>query len=310
MGVSSTSGWRVGLQYDFIDQAALLYQSSLTSPGAVAATNASTGGAQEIEGRTVNRYITLGLDYTFTPDWNVKLLAPFIDRSHTTYGGATSIDPSQLSSASVDSWGDMKFIGTYQGLLPTHNLGIQVGVKIPTGAYGGPNAAGTGTVGNNPVTFGPGGNSGSQYLDTSLQAGTGSTDIILGGFYFQPVSQNFDGFVTAQYQFSVAQELNQPGEDYRPGNSENLSFGVRYEANPKFVPQLQINITNRANDTGTLADVPDTAGSVAYLSPGITAVIFTNTVVYSFVQIPFYENLSGYQLFPRYTVSVGISQPF
>lgn len=271
-----------------------------------------TIAGQEVENQTINRYITLGLGYTFNADWRVNLLVPYIDRSHTTYGtnATLPLSPDQISSANLDSLGDIKFITNYQGLLPTHNLGIQFGAKLPTGNYGGPNAAGTGTVGNNPVSFGSAGNSGGQLLDTSLQAGNGSTDLILGTYYFQAISQNFDAFVNGQFQFSVMQELNQLGADYRPGNQANVSFGVRYEANPKIVPQLQVNVTTKSADSGTLADTTDTAGTVAYLSPGVTVVLDNKTRVYGFVQLPIYSQLQGYQLFPHYKASVGISHHF
>jgi len=76
------------------------------------------------------------------------------------------------------------------------------------------------------------------------------------------------------------------------------------------VPQLQINLTNKRADSGTLADTTDTAGTAAYLSPGISMQAMKNTQVYAFLQIPIYSNLSGYQLFPKYTASVGVSYHF
>ena len=43
------------------------------------------------------------------------------------------------------------------------------------------------------------------------------------------------------------------------------------KANPQWVPQLQVNLLHKYPDQGALADVQDTAGNVAYLSPGVTA---------------------------------------
>ena len=37
-------------------------------------------------------------------------------------------------------------------------------------------------------------------LDASLQPGTGSTDLIVGAYYYRAISQNFDAFVNAQFQ--------------------------------------------------------------------------------------------------------------
>ena len=307
MGYSATSGFRVSLEYDYINQDQLRSGSGTISPSQVATVN-----GQEVENQTINRYITLGLSYSPSADWNYRLMVPYIDRSHSTYGTTETLPltPDQISSADVNSLGDIKFIATYQGLLPTHSLGIQFGVKLPTGDYGGPNASGTGIVGRNPVYFGSTGNSAGQLLDTSLQAGTGSTDLIVGAYYYQPVSQNFDAFVNGQFQAAVKEELDQSGADYRPGNLATVSFGLRYEANPKIVPQLQVNMTHRSADQGALADTTDTAGTVAFLSPGVSASVMKNSQVYAFVQLPIYSQLNGYQLFPHYTATVGISHSF
>jgi hypothetical protein len=59
-----------------------------------------------------------------------------------------------------------------------------------------------------------------------------------------------------------------------------------------------------------LADVPDTVGTVVYVSPGLTASLLPNLQVYGFVQLPLYSNLDGYQLFPRFALSVGVSYAF
>jgi hypothetical protein len=319
IGYSASTGWGISLDYNFIDQNQLRSGRGTIAPSTVAALNGTNGpssNTQEVENQTINRYLTLGLSYSSSADWNYKLLVPYIDRSHTTYGQATTsqLTSDNISGATTTGIGDIKFLTSYQGILPTHNLGIQVGVKLPTGDYGGPNAAGTGTVGRNPVAFNTGPNSQQpspgNLLDTSLQAGNGSTDLILGGYYYQPVSQNFDAFINGQYQFSVKQELNQAGADYRPGNQATLSFGVRYEANPQIEPQLQVNMTHRNADSGALADHIDVEGNVAYLSPGVTVAVAKNTRMYGFVQLPIYSQLSGYQLFPHYTASVGISHRF
>jgi len=54
----------------------------------------------------------------------------------------------------------------------------------------------------------------------------------------------------------------------------------------------------------------DTAGRAVYLSPGLTMHAGQNTQVYVFIQLPVYSNLSGYQLFPRYTATVGMNTHF
>ena len=145
---------------------------------------------------------------------------------------------------------------------------------------------------------------------TSVQPGTGSTDVIVGAYFYRAISQNFDMFANGQFQSAVKHHMDEPGNDYRPGNSTTLSVGLRYEGNPQWVPQLQVNLLHKSRDQGALADVESTAGNVAYLSPGMTAMVVPNLHVYGFVQVPVYSNLYGTQLFPRWTASVGASYAF
>ncbi|MBB3214362.1 hypothetical protein FHW67_003677 [Herbaspirillum sp. Sphag1AN] len=309
MGYSAETGWRINLDYNFINQSQLRSGSSAVGATVPAAIN-DNNGQQEVEHKTINRYINLGISYTPSPDWNISSIIPYIDRSHTTYGiqGVSTLTSDNLSSASSTGVGDIKLIGSYQGFLPTHNLGVQLGIKLPTGNYGGQTADGT-VVGHHPVFFSTGPNA-SQALDTSLQPGTGSTDLIIGAYYYQPISQNFDFFINGQFQAAVAHKLDETNADYRPGNQSNVSFGLRYEADPKFVPQVQINVTHKSADQGALADTTDTAGTVAYLSPGATFAITSKLHVYTFIQKAVYSQLSGYQLFPRWSASVGASYAF
>jgi hypothetical protein len=286
MGYSAEPGWRLSLEYDYI------HQDRLRS-GTRAISRVPDG--VELERETLNRYLTAGVDYTPNADWNIDLRIPYVIRTHSTYGSYDSTQPLPPSSNSrSSSLGDVKIIGSYQGILAMHNLGLQLGVKLPTGQYG------------TDVKFSGGPAAGSP-VDASLQPGTGSTDIIVGAYYYQPISQNFDFFANLQFQSAVKSKQNQPGSDYRPGNSTTLTFGVRYEENPNWVPQLQMNLLDKRVDQGALADIYSTAGYVAYLSPGLTAKVIGNLHVYAFAQVPVYSDLVGYQLFPRYTVSVGAS---
>lgn len=313
-GYASSAGWRLNLEYNYLNQSQLRSGTRAVSPASVAAIN-DAGGDQEVERSTTNRYTTLTLMYAPSSAWSVRLAVPYIDRSHTTYGSASNpLTPDQLSGATVRGIGDVKLIGNYQGFLPTRNLGIQFGVKLPTGRYGGPDSTGTRTVGRQPTAFSTGVLAANpepdNLLDTSLQAGTGSTDLILGAYYYQPVSQNFDAFVSGQLQAAVKQKLDQFAEDFRPGNQTTVSVGLRYEARPDVTPQLQLNMTRKSHDQGALADRPNTAGTVAYLSPGVTISVYKNVQAYGFVQLPVYSNLQGYQVFPRWTATVGASYAF
>jgi len=304
MGYSAATGWRVNLEYTYIDQDQLRIGTRSATAAEVVdhPSNPALGGG-EIEKQTINRYATFGLNYRPSADWNVNLLVPYVVRSHTTYGTQlqpyTPADtaPDQLSGARVSNLGDVKLFGNYQGFLPGHNLGLQLGVKLPTGQYG------------TAVDFYNGPNRGTP-LDASLQAGTGSTDLIVGAYYYRAVSENFDVFMNGQFQAAVAHKQNQAGDDFRPGNSATFGIGLRYEASPRWIPQVQLNLYHKSRDQGALADTADTVGTVAYVSPGLTVQVAGKLHLYGVLQVPVYSNLDGYQLFPHWTATAGVSYAF
>jgi len=288
MGYSASPGWRGSVEYDYIDQDEL--RSGTRSAAGVP-------DGVELEHDTLNQYVTTGISYSPDPAWSISLYAPYVIRSHSTYGNVDAAQPLPfLSSSRSSSLGDLRIIGAYQGLLPENNLGIQLGVKLPTGRYG------------TAINFDQGPKAGTP-LDASLQPGTGSTDVIVGAYYHQPISRNLEMFVNGQFQSAMRHHMDEPGNDYRPGNSTTASFGLRYAPNPHWVPQLQVNLVHKAPDQGALADIQSTAGTVAYVSPGFTAQ-FASLHVFGFIQLPVYSNLYGYQLFPHATASVGASYGF
>jgi hypothetical protein len=289
MGYSTDPGWRLNFEYDYLHQDQLREGTRSVS---------SVPDGTEFEHDTLNHYFTLDVNYSPNADWNFDFKIPYVVRTHSTYGEFDSSQPlPDLSNSRSSSIGDVKLIGSYQGFLPAHNLGVQLGVKLPTGRYG------------TAVDFDSGPLAGTP-LDASLQPGTGSTDVILGAYYYRAINDNFDLFVNGQFQSAVREKMDQPGNDYRPGNAATVSFGVRYEAYSTWAPQLQLNLLHKSADQGALADAPDTVGTVLYISPGLTARVLPKLQVYGFAQVPMFSNLDGYQLFPRFTLSIGINYAF
>src|SRR5579863_4950406 len=128
MGYSASPGWRGSVEYDYIDQDEL--RSGTRSVAGVP-------DGFELERDTLNQYVTTGISYSPDPAWSISLYAPYVIRSHSTYGNVDATEPLPLaSSSSNSSLGDLRIIGAYQGLLPENNLGVQLGVKLPTGRYG------------------------------------------------------------------------------------------------------------------------------------------------------------------------------
>lgn len=126
-GYSTSAGLRLSVQYDYLHQDELRQGTG---------TAAGVPPGDELERETLNRYVTAGVSYSPSADWRLDLRLPYVIRSHSTYG---EYDPGQslaLSSSYSSSVGDGRLIVSYQGLLPTRNLGLQIGIKVPTGAYG------------------------------------------------------------------------------------------------------------------------------------------------------------------------------
>jgi len=313
-GYSAQQGWRANLEYVYLDQDELRTGNGSASPQEVIDWPSDLAAdASEIERDTRNRYVNLAVSWHPNADWSFSLLAPYVQRDHTTYGEFSppfqpdDIAPQNISSARVSGPGDIKLLAGYQGFLPTRNFGVIAGVKLPTGRYGGEND--DGAIAGHPVFFGSGPLQGNA-LDASLQAGTGSTDAIVGAYWYQPIAQDFDAFANGQFQAAISHRMDTPGVDFRPGNQFSLNLGLRYEAHANWVPQLQLNLLRKSADQGALADRANTAGTVAYLSPGISVSLSRDLQAYGFVQVPLYSHLEGYQLFPRWAATLGLSMAF
>lgn len=268
-GMAAGEGLRLDLRYDYLNQNQMRSGTQ---------TAVSTG---EQELYTRNSYLTATLDYSWNDPWGVNVQMPYISRSHATNG-----DPSApaWSSSSTQSLGDVKVIGRYAGL-GDGTIGLQFGVKLPTGSH--------------TQNFNAGAAAGTP-LDRGLQPGSGTTDAILGIYEFGSISQSWDYFAQA-----VVQAPMNSSDDYKPGNALNVNVGWRYMGFESFTPQLQINARMSARDSGAQASPNDSGGKTIYLSPGVTVPVTEKIKAYGFVQVPLYQSLNGFQLAPRFTLSLG-----
>jgi hypothetical protein len=300
-GVSMTPGFTAGLSYDYINQNQQRYGSGTASASQI---NSVWGSGNEVEDYTVTRTTTASLNYS-SDTWGVDTLLPFVQRTHGTFGAfdaTTNNVPSPAlstayASSSDNGIGDIRVIGRYTGFSADKTTGIIAGIKLPTGSTN--------------ATF----NDGVTPLDRSLQIGTGSTDLILGGFITGAIAE-YGWFAQGTAQHVVATK-SIAGADYHPGDAYSLNTGIRYaKFGAKFTPMLQLNYIHRQADSGAGAtyDVnnnnPLTGGTLVYLAPGALVRVGGGTSVYGFIQLPVYQNVTSLQLSPRYTLSVGIQQSF
>lgn len=289
-------GIKLDLRYDYLDQDQLRSGTKPISP-ATASQIVNSGNPQEVEKYTINNYLTLGVDYSSSRDWGVNVQVPYIDRKHSTLGtasdGSTGGPGGGQYDSHTSSFGDIRVVGRYQGFTPTCKFGILYGLKLPTGSF---TNMGTST---DPTSPGP------VPIDRGLQPGTGTTDVILGAYYADGLNQNWDYFTQALYQKALDSR-----NDYRPGDGTNLNVGLRYAGIPNVGPVLQLNYRYVQHDIGSNADQISTGGVLLYISPGISVSINQQVSIYAFYQLPLYQDVSGVQLAPRYTASVGVRYSF
>ncbi|MDI1362791.1 TonB-dependent receptor [Methylotenera sp.] len=279
-GISSGEGTRFDIRFDYFKQSD--YRNGTSS---VSRSNIPVG--TEVQDTTINRNLTLGLDHSFNQDWAINLLLPIFNRSHGTYGEDGDYpDPAALITSSSKGIGDLRVTGRYQGLSADRSSGVTFGLKLPTGETN--------------DTF----NDGSP-LDRGLQLGTGTTDLLLGGYYFGSINRDWDYFAQATVQIALNKH-----DDFRPGNGLNATAGVRYMGFESFIPQLQLNTRIEKRESGAEADVDNSGATLIYISPGVTVPINKTVQAFGFIQVPIYQHVNGYQVEPNVLLSTGLRFSF
>jgi hypothetical protein len=207
-------------------------------------------------------WYNVGFQYMFNRDWGVMARLPVVNRDLTTTVGPAG----DVETFNTRDIGDLEIMGMYTGFFKDMSTGVIFGLKLPTGPYD---------------AFG---------LDRDTQIGSGSTDLILGGFHrglltgdnaWQYFSQ-----IRAQIPFLFRSALDpqssfdgnpNPGvpQLYKPGYQADGAIGVLYNnwynvfGLDKITPLAQFIISHRANDTGDAADPYNSGFDRIMISPGI-----------------------------------------
>ena len=276
-GYGTGEGTRFDIRFDYFKQNDYRHGSSSVSRDDV---NASGSEVQDI---TINRNLTLGVDHSFNQDWALNVQLPVFSRTHSTYGANYPVLDDTSSSQGI---GDIRVTSRYSGFSGDHSTGLTFGLKLPTG--------------ETSDTFQSG-----AALDRGLQLGTGTTDLLVGGYHFGSINRDWDYFAQATLQIALNTH-----NDFRPGNGLNVSAGVRYMSFEKFIPQLQFNARVEKRESGAQADVENSGATLLYISPGVTVPINKNVHAFGFLQVPIYQRVNGYQLEPEFLFSAGLRYSF
>jgi len=273
-GAWTGTGLRVNLHYVYIDQ------DQLRSGTGKAAPEGAAGTIDELHTR--NRYLNAAFDYALSPAWAVSLQVPFIQRDHNHV--VNDVSP-VYESWDISGLGDMRLQARRQfPLSPASSAGMVFGVKAPTGKINDANAEGV-------------------VAERSLQSGSGTTDAILGAYYYRRLEGDAaTAFAQAQWQRPVTRR-----DGYEPGQQVSTDIGLRYALTLATSALLQVNLLWKDRDQGINAEPEESGGRYVYLSPGINRALTPHLQVYGFVQLPLYQYVNGTQLTADESLMLGVS---
>ena len=213
-----------------------------------------------LDKKLVTDWFTLGGMYMFNRDWGVMARLPYANRNLTTdTGGFAGID-----TFNAKVFGDLEVMGLYTGFFNDMSTGVMFGLKLPTGSFTAPG------------------------LDRDNQVGTGSTDLILGGFHRGMLTGDnaWQYFSQVRYQqpfmYQAAADPQgffdgNPGlvQTYKPGYQVDGAAGILYNnlynvaGLDKITPMFQVIASHRDHDQGTGADPFNSGFDRLMVAPGV-----------------------------------------
>jgi hypothetical protein len=222
-------------------------------------------------------FITTGLQYFFNSSWGMQVEVPYDFRSFKTESADPNAAPGAIAAPSWSSIGDIRVKGFYTGFSPDLSTGLSLGLKLPTGSY------------THNDAFGD--------VDRDTELGTGSTDLLLGGFHRQHLTKDGSFSWFAQAEVDVPMLIR---DDYRPGIEADEAAGVYYSGwsigRLSITPVAQVIASERGRDSGQNAANPVASGyERILLSPGLEFHLHPISV-YADAELPVFQHVTGNQL--------------
>ncbi|HWX18626.1 MAG TPA: hypothetical protein VN578_01850 [Candidatus Binatia bacterium] len=220
----------------------------------------------------------------FNHDWGIQAEVPYDFR---TFKSAD--DAGNITTRNWSQLGDIRVRGIYTGFLPDMSAGVTLGVKLPTGDF----------------DFEP------DQVDRDTQIGTGSTDVLIGGFFPHNITRDglWNWFAQAELDVPVLIQ-----DQYRPGVELDAAAGVYYKGlsfgRVGISPIAQMIFSERTSDSGANSASPVASGyQRLMLSPGIECDLHP-VRLYADVEFPVYQNFTGNQLAAPFLIKVSVSFMF
>lgn len=246
-------------------------------------------GEEAIERHTKNLNVVTTIDYGFDERWSLSLRVPLVRRDHLH----DLIDETTGLPGAAERWrfgklGDVQVLARRQVVSSdaTASHALFGGLKLSTGSITVTNADGS-------------------RAERALQPGTGTTDLVFG-----VAGRRALGGADALFgQAGVTAALNSR-EQFRPGARIELGGGWSHAFSPGFGGVLQLNLRQRARDSGAQAEPGNSGSTTLDLAPGLTFAAGTGSTLYGYLQLPLYQRTRGIQLVPRRALSVGWTGDF
>ena len=260
----TSEGGEVWLEYDFMNQSKNWAGTS------------SAPKANNPDKIIRTDFFTAGMQYMFNRSWGVEGEIPYWNRTFKTQTDIPNAGDTQIfNHANI---GDVRIKGVYSGFSCDMSTGITFGLKLANGDFTYPN------------------------FDRDTAIGTGSTDLLLGGYHQGALTPDgsLDWFVNGQWDHAFITQQN-----YRPGDEFDAALGSYYNgldmgSAGKIAPLLQIIGSIREHDVGLNAAQPINGQNQSgyqriLLSPGLEYDI-DKFSVYGDVEVPVYQHVNGNQL--------------
>lgn len=236
---------------------------------------------------TVNHNLMATWSRGFGNGWGVSISAPIGERDHLhvhNHHGAKLDEEWKFTEL-----GDARVLARYQfastgDAMNPGRAGAIFGLKLPTGRF---------TVANDAGSV----------AERSLQAGTGTVDLVAGAYFHQRLmASDASWFAQTQYQHPLDSR-----DGYKPGDQFSVDLGVRKGIGERLGLLAQLNFVHKGRDSGANAEPADSGGRHLNLSPGLSYALSGKLQVYGFVQLPLLRHVNGVQLTANRAFLAGIS---
>ena len=278
-GFFTSAGTRVDLRYEYVRQDVLRSGTTRVSP--------SEEPSEEGELKTINRNVFLTVDHSFDRQWSASVQVPFIDRFHAH--NVNEEDGPVRETWDFQRVGDVRVVGRYQfrdGGDKSSTSGLRFGVKLPTGVRDITNADGA-------------------RAERSLQPGTGTTDAILGAYFFGTIDTQSSWFAQGTAQAAVNSR-----EAFKPGETIGFDAGYRRTLREGLDVLVQLNASYKGRDKGEQAEPDNSGGTFVSISPGLSFTASPAIRLYAFAQLPVYQRVNGTQLTTKWSGVAGVNFSF